>query len=156
MFFPNVWDLVEMFKTERCRKIWKIFEDEDLVNTGTEYHYFVWSRHIRPSTFRRVNKNLRFPIRDGASYRMVDVSYVAWITPEPVSERVTETLDEIPDLSRKIAMYDVSPMYMGRPVCLRINETNSVVFQEFERFLVEKYGVDFKPLHRLRPAISSV
>lgn len=156
MVFPKVWDLIETFKTERCRKNWKIFEDEDVINTGTEYHYFVWSRQIHPSTFRRVNRNLRCPIREGTSYRMVEVSYMAWITAEPVSENVIEIFHENPDLLRKIAIYDMSQANRGRPICLRMNETNSVVFQEFEKFLAEKYGVSFEPLRKLQPTISSV
>ncbi len=45
------------------------------------------------------------------------------------------------ELSKRIAIYDLSLAYAGKPVCLKLNETDSPVFQEFERFLEKKCGV---------------
>ena len=87
---------------------------------------------------------------------MVSVSYIAWISPETINENVFYAFSEDPDLSREIALYDVSPLCEGKSVCLRVNETNSAVFQEFERFLAEKYGINFKLPCKPQPAVSSV
>jgi len=156
MFFPKVWDLIEGFKIHCDRKGWKLCGNEDIVDTGREYHYFVWTRHIYPSTFKKVVMNPYFPVREGTSYKMVNVSFIAWISPVSISEKVLEIFLETPGLSRKAAIYDTSPLYKGEPMCLRMNETNSIVFQEFERFLTEKYRITFKSLSKPRTAISSV
>ena len=156
MSFPRVWELLGQFKTRCGGKGWKIFPDEDVVNTGNEYHYFAWTPHIRPKTLQKVIKNPQTPIRDGLSYRMVSLSYIAWVSPETINEDVLEVFSEVSDRSRKTALYDVSPLYEGKTVCLRVNETSSNVFHEFEMFLTEKYGVSFKPLHKPQATVSSV
>jgi len=39
---------------------------------------------------------------------------------------------------------------VGKPLCLKWNETDSKVFKEFEKFLEEKWGVKFRPSHSSR------
>ena len=57
------------------------------------------------------------------------------------------TLSENSELSKKIALYDLSSMYKGKPICLKLNRTGSLAFNEFENFLKETYGVETKPLY---------
>jgi len=48
--------------------------------------------------------------------------------------------------SRKVALYDLNQAYRGELTCLKLNETGSLVFQEFERFLNAEYGIKLTPL----------
>ena len=53
--FPTVWNLIERFK-ERCQSSgWETCETEDLIKTEDgEYHSFLWTQTIHPSTFERI------------------------------------------------------------------------------------------------------
>jgi len=146
--FPNLWDIVEAFKRRCKNKGWETCEYEDIVNAEGKYHYLVWTRHIYPYTFKRVVMNSYQSMRVGDSYKKVEVAYLAWISQEPISEGVLEILSENPDLIRKVALYDISPIYEGQSSCLKINNTKSLVFQEFERFLKE-YRVSFMPIYKM-------
>lgn len=52
------------------------------------------------------------------------------------------------ELSKKTALYDLSEVYQGKPLCLKLNETDSLVFEEFEKFLKKTYGVESKQLYK--------
>ncbi len=56
---------------------------------------------------------------------------------------------ENPELSKRTAIYDLSRAYSGKPLCLKLNETDSIVFREFERFLKEMWGVELIPAYNL-------
>jgi len=145
--FPKVWELIETFKAQCSRKGWKVPENEDVVDVRGECHHLIWTQHIYPNTFGKVAKKSCVAIREGISYRMVNVSYTAWISPEAIAEKIPHVLLEDPDLSSKVAVYDVSPVYKGELVCLKMNRTGSIVFKEFEKFLAEEYSICFKPIH---------
>jgi len=146
MFLPNVWDLIDRFM-ECCRsKRWNVYKNEDLIDAENEYHKFIWVHHLHPSTFKRVVLNPLCPIREGASYRIVRVSYTAWILPETPSKSIWQMVKEAPNLSRTVALYDLSWAYREKPMCLKLNETESTVLQEFERFLNAEYGIRFGAL----------
>lgn len=51
-------------------------------------------------------------------------------------------------LSERIAIYDLSQVYAGKPICLKFNKTDSAVFREFERFLESKYNIEFKSYYQ--------
>jgi hypothetical protein len=80
---------------------------------------------------------------------VVKVTYTAWLFPESPSEVLVQTVANDPELSRRIAIYDLSNVYAGESVCLKLNETESKVFQEFENFLERKWGVKLKPVFSL-------
>ncbi|MEM1602117.1 MAG: hypothetical protein QXS10_06750 [Candidatus Bathyarchaeia archaeon] len=146
---PRVWDLISQFKI-RCReKGWWVSEYEDVVNVNGEYHCLFGVRKVYPKTFKSVVTHHCTPIRDGASYRIVNVSYMAWIFQEYLPESLVLIVMEDPRLLKTTALYDLSETYSGKPIYLRLNETGSVVFQEFERFLKAEYGLNF--LERLPP-----
>jgi hypothetical protein len=44
--------------------------------------------------------------------------------------------------------------YAGKPLCLKLNETDSTVFKEFEKFLEKELGVEVKPVHKM-PALKT-
>jgi len=147
--FPRIWDIVERFKPECNGKGWKVYENEDLISVGNEYHYFVWTRHLHPSTFQKVIMKTLIPLREGTFHKRVNISYMAWITSESVSKEILRAFLKYPKLSRRVAIYDISPIYKGESICFKINKTESIVFQEFERFLNKKYGIVFKHIYEI-------
>jgi len=147
---PKVWKLLDLFKDQCQLKGWKSSEHEDWVKTGDEeYHNFLWIQTVHPSTFEKIAVNHKCAIRKGISYQVVDVSYTAWVFPQSPPENLMQMVSENPELSRRTAIYDLSLAYAGKPLCLKLNETDSTVFKEFEKFLQEELGVEVKPVHKL-------
>ncbi len=144
---PKVWDLLKRFKETCRRRGWKTSDYEDIVKIDDEYHNFIGTRTIHPSTFKRIVTNKKRAVPEGKSYRIIDVSYTAWVFQQPPSEQLVETLIVNSELSKRTALYDLSGLYQGKPLCLKLNETGSLVFDEFEKFLTKAYGVETKPLY---------
>ena len=141
---PKVWDLLKRFK-DLCRsRGWETSEHEDWVKTGEDYHNFLWIRTIHPSTFEKVALNQKCAIRKGLSYQVVDVSYTAWLFPRAPPEELVQRVLSSPELSRRTAIYDLSWVYAGKPVCVKLNMTESLVFREFESFLMDECGVELR------------
>jgi len=145
--FLNIWDIFDEFEVVCRLKGWENFEHEDLVKADGKYHYLILTHEIRPKTFKKVVLNPHQGIREKESYKIVDVSYIAWISERRIPEEVLSFLAENPFLLSRVALYDVSPLHEGKKECLRINETDSPVFLEFENFL-SSYGIEVKPLKR--------
>jgi len=144
---PRVWELLKHFKESCHRKGWQTSDYEDIVKIDDEYHNFIGTRTIHPSTFRRIISNKKIAVPEGKSYRVIDVAYTAWVFQKPLSKKLIDNLTVNSDLSKKTALYDLSEVYQGKPTCFKLNETDSRVFDEFERFLKETYGVETKPLY---------
>ena len=153
--FPPIWNLIDSFK-ERCRlNGWETCETEDLVKTKNgEYHSFLWTQTIHPSTFKRIVSNHKCGIRRGTSYEVVDVAYTCWLFPERPPEFLISQGKKNPELKKKTAIFDLSCVYAGENICRKINETESSVFKEFEEFLEEKWDIEFKPVDEL-PALTT-
>lgn len=149
MTIPRVWELVRSFKRECESRGWKVSEHEDWVKTGNEYHNFLWTRTVRPATLKKIVEEHKCAIKQGISYQVVDVAYTAWLFSEAPSEELLQTVVENPELSKRTAIYDLSWAYSKKPHCLKLNQTDSSVFQEFENFLEKKWGVEFKPVQSL-------
>ena len=149
MSIPKVWDIVHSFKRECESKGWKISEHEDWVKTDGEYHNFLWSRTVRPATLRKIAYEHKCAIRQGVSYKVVDVAYTAWLFSEAPSEELLHTFAEDSELSKRTALYDLSEADSTKPKCLRLNQTDSKVFREFESFLEKKLGIRFKQMRDL-------
>lgn len=147
---PKVWELLDLFK-ERCQlRGWKTSEHEDWVKTADGgYHNFLWVQTVHPSTFKKIASNHKCAIREGVSYQVIAVSHTAWLFPQSPPESLMQTVKESPELSRRTAIYDLSWAYTGKPLCLKLNETGSMVFEEFEKFLGEELGIEVKPVHKL-------
>lgn len=144
---PRIWDLLKSFKELCSRKGWKTSDYEDLVKTDDEYHNLIGTRTIHPSTFKRILSSKKLGVPEGKSYRVIDVSYTAWIFQQSPSEQLVETLTSDSELSKKTALYDLSGVYQGKQFCSKFNQTDSRVFDEFEKFLKETYGVKMKQLY---------
>jgi hypothetical protein len=146
MKMPKVWEILKKFK-DICRgRGWKTSESEDWVEIDDKYNNFLWARDIHLSSFKRIISNRKCVVREGLSYRVVEASYTAWLFSETPSEVLVKTVFENPDFSERIALYDLSPLFEGKNLCVKLNRTDSPVFQEFERFLRNDLKVRFKPL----------
>jgi hypothetical protein len=146
MKMPRVWEILGKFKDVCKGRGWKTSESEDWVQTNDKYNNFLMAKGIHASSFIRIVSNRKCVVREGMSYRVVEASYTAWLFSETPSEALVKTVSESPDFSERIALYDLSPMLEGKNLCVKLNHTDSPVFEEFERFLRNDLKVKFKPL----------
>jgi hypothetical protein len=146
MKMPKVWEILKKFKGECERKGWKTSESEDWVGVNGEYHNFLWTRDIHPSSFKRIALNRKCVVREGSSYRVVEASYTAWLFSEHPSEVFVKAIFENPDFYKRVALYDLSPLLEGKSICLKLNHTESFVFKEFENFLKNELNVKVKKI----------
>ena len=142
---PKVWEILNRFKDFCQSKGWKTSRYADWVMADNKYHNFLWVRKIYPSTFRKVAMNHKCAVREGVSYQVVKTAYTAWLFPEKSSKMLMKTVMDNEELLKGTAIYDLSSVYAGKPICWKLNETDSVVFREFERFLQENCGIKVKP-----------
>jgi hypothetical protein len=152
MGLPRLWDLIQSFKRECESQGWKTSQTEDLVTEENQYHNFLWTRTIHPSTFEKIAHASKCAVREGVNYHVVDVAYTAWLLSEPPSEELWKTVMNDPILSDKIAIYDLSKLSSSEPICPRLNSTKSKVFTEFENFLKKRFGAVFKTPRNLLTA----
>jgi hypothetical protein len=149
MKMPRVWDILNRFKGVCDVHGWRTSESEDWIKIDDEYHSFLLTRGIHLSSFRRIVSNRKCIVREGLSYHVVDASYTAWLFSEAPSEALVKTVFDNPNYSGRIALYDFSLMLKGEKVCVKLNNTDSPVFQEFEHFLKDELKVKLKPLSSL-------
>ena len=144
----KVWNLLDEFKGYCKLKAWNIHEKGDIIEAENEYHRFIWTKHLFPNTFRRVITHQLYPIQEGVYGRKVRISYIAWLLLENPSISIWRMISEMPGITKRVAIYNVSSTLTGRRECQKLNETGSVVFAEFERFLRTEYGMKFKPIKK--------
>ena len=146
MKMPKVWELMREFKNFcRCRG-WRTSESEDWVNVGDEYHNFVLAKDMHPTSFKKMAGNRKCVICGRQSYRVTEAACTAWLFYEAPSEVLVKTVLEDPDLSDKVALYDLSPVLNGMSHCMKLNCTQSPVFKEFESYLRDEMKVEFQSL----------
>lgn len=146
---PRLSELVYDFKRECESRGWEASQHEDWIKVGDEYHNFLWTRTVHPTTFKKIAEEHRCAILQGISYRVVDVNYTAWLFSETLPEELMQMMEENPALFRKTAIYDLSCMHAEKSACLKLNKTDSQVFQEFESFLEKTWGIKFKSVKDL-------
>lgn len=146
MKMPRVWEILKRFKDSCKFRNWKTSENEDWVEVDDKFHSFLWTRNVNPSSFKRIVTNGKCVVPEGVSYRVVRASYTAWLFSESPPETLQKTVFENPEFSRRIALYDLSPLLDGKNLCHKLNNTDSPVFQEFESFLAKKLKIKLKPL----------
>jgi hypothetical protein len=146
MKVSKVWEILGSFKSLCRRRGWKTSETEDWVETDDLYHKFLWTREIHPSSFRKMVSDKKCVVREGLSYHVVHAAYTAWLFSETPPSDMVKTVSESPELSRRIALYDLSQVAEGRTLCVKLNNTDSHVFQEFENFLERELKVKVEPL----------
>ncbi|MFA5364085.1 MAG: hypothetical protein WC325_02760 [Candidatus Bathyarchaeia archaeon] len=144
---PKVWSLIDAFKNRCCSIGWENCETEDWIKTEDgKYHNFLWMPTIHISTFEEIVSDSRCGIRKTNSYEVVKVSYMAWLLQEKPPRYLIGAIKENPELSEKTALYDLSRAYAGENVCRKLNETQSIVFQEFEQFLENEWQIELKKI----------
>lgn len=149
MVISKVWEILGNFKLFCIRLGWKTSENEDWVEMEDNYHNFIWARDVHPSSFRRIALDRKCVVREGTSYRVVEAAYTAWLFSQTPSEELVRTISENLALSKSIALYDLSQVTEGKGLCVRLNNTGSQVFQEFEKFLQSELKVRVEPLPAL-------
>jgi hypothetical protein len=146
MKMPRVWEILNKFKDVCNFHGWRTSENEDWIKIDDQYHSFLWARDVHLSSFKRIVSNRKCVVREGLSYRIVEASYTAWLFSETPSEALVRTVSDNADFSGRIALYDLSFMLKGEKLCVKLNNTDSPVFQEFEHFLKDELKVKLKPL----------
>ena len=74
---------------------------------------------------------------------------MAWLFYERPPEFFTSFIEENPELAQRIAIFDLCWVYIGEDVCRKFNETESIVFKEFELFLKDKWGILFSSVNEM-------
>ena len=140
----RAWDILRKFK-ESCKfRGWKTSESEDWIEADKEYHQFLLIRSIHPASFKNIVLNRKCVVREGLSYRIVEASYTAWLFSETPPSNITNIVLSNPELSRRVAIYDLSPLIEGKRVCITLNHTGSNVFRAFENYLRRELKVRLK------------
>ncbi|MDH7563925.1 MAG: hypothetical protein QHH24_03450 [Candidatus Bathyarchaeota archaeon] len=142
----HVLEILKEFKSFCQGRGWRSSERDDWVETEEGFHSFLWVRDIHPSSFRKIASYRKCVVSEGASYRVVEAQYAAWLFVTQPTKTVVETVLSDPDLFSKIALYDLSSLAKGKKSCARLNNTGSAVFREFEDFLENKLGVKVNTL----------
>ncbi len=143
---PKVQAILDRFK-QSCRLHgWKTADAEDWVEAGDKYHSFLWAKSVHSSSFKRIMAKSRCVIRRGLSYEVVDASYIAWLFLDKPKKGVIREISDNPAFAGRTALYDLSQTLEGRSFVTRLNNTDSPVFLEFERFLRNELGIKFENL----------
>lgn len=151
MAVPKVWEILRSFKCDCETRGWNVSENEDWVKAEGLYHNFLWIRTLRPAALKEIALKHRCAIRRRTSYDIVDVAYIALLLHETPSEELLQIVQD-PELSGKVALYDLSSVYSDEPTCLKLNRTDSKVFKEFEEFLERKWKIKFRQIRDLLTA----
>lgn len=146
MRMPKIWNILKTFK-DLCQELgWKTSENEDWIRIDGKYHNFLYTKSIDLSSFKKVLMKHKCVVPEGLSYHIVDAAYTAWLFSETPSSNLLKTVMENPDLTKKVAVYDLSPVLEGKNRCVKLNNTDSTVFLEFENFLRDKLEVKLSTL----------
>jgi hypothetical protein len=146
MKVSRVWEILSKFKNLCNSRGWKISQTEDWIETDDQYHNFLWARQVHPESFKKIASGKKCVVQDGLSYHIVHASYTAWLFPVTPPDCLIKTVQDDPDYSRRIALYDLSRLTEGKNLCAKFNETDSCVFQEFENFLKSEFKVKMQPI----------
>jgi len=141
----KAWDILRKFK-ELCKfNGWKTSENEDWIKISDEYHSFLLTRNIHPSSFKNIVANRKCVVREGLSYRVVEATCTAWLFSETPPDDIANVIFCNPEFSKTVALYDLSPIFEGKNLCIKLNQTKSPVFYEFENFLERELKVKVRP-----------
>ena len=140
----KIWEIVARFMRRCQSKGWLVIEREDMIKSNDKFHNILWTRNIHPSTFKSIAAKETSAIREGISYRPINVSYNAWICATPLSEPLKQTIAKNPELLNRNAVYNLSEI-STKGVAEKMNKTGSEVFQEFEMFLKDELRFELKP-----------
>jgi hypothetical protein len=100
-----------------------------------DYHNFLSTRNVTSASFKAIISNRKCVVQKGLFYTVVEPSHLAWLFSEVPSEDLYRTVLDNPDFSRRIAIFDFSPLLEEKNICIKLNNTDSPVFHGFETFL---------------------
>ena len=136
-------ELVRRFESAE-RQGWKWQEWGDVVEINGKYHSFLISATLRisDSDFMRVSKKRTTVLEGKTEVRYLSISYQAWIF-GTYSNRLPNLLQQMANenISRTNAVYCLAS---NRNTFFVYNNTDSIVFTQFERFL-EDNGFKLEP-----------
>lgn len=135
MKMSKIWQILGDFKRFCKIRGWKTSESEDWIDLNEDYHNFLWAKNVAPSSFKTIISHRKCVVQKGLVYSVVEPSHLAWLFSEIPSEDLVRTVLQNPEFSRRIAIYDFSPLAKGKNLCVKLNNTDSPVFHEFEVFL---------------------
>jgi len=135
MKMSKIWEILSNFKRSCTLKGWKTSENGDWIELNNSYDSFLCAKDVNPASFKAIISSRKCVVQDGLSYTVVEPSHQAWLFSETPAEELTRTVFENPDFSKRVAIFNLSPMLEGKDFCLKLNNTDSPVFHEFETFL---------------------
>lgn len=140
---PDIQALIDQYKSF-CKSLgWRSPEYDDWIWSGADYHKFYWHHGLTAPLFSGFVQSKSVYIQEGSRLHLNEARCTAWIFKKKVPQEVfTQVVDDL-DLLRRTAVYDLSPAYEGKLQCFKVNQTESIVFREFEEFLDVKYGIRF-------------
>jgi len=142
----KIWKILDQFKRFCRLRGWRTSESEDWVELNDNYHNFLWTRNVTQGSFKAIISNRKCVVQKGLSYTVVQPSHVAWLFSEVPSEDLFRTVLDNPDFSRRIAIFDFSPLAEGKNTCVKLNNTDSPVFHGFETFLQSELKITVESL----------
>jgi len=136
---PTPLSLVEGF-FQHCREMgWITGEFLDFVKHEDKYYCFVWVKSSYQGRIPEILMDDRSSILEEGGYGVRRLHFKALIFQEPPPSSVVSAVAGNSELSDRVAIYDLSPLYKGEEVCKCLNETGTLVYQEFEDFLRKRY-----------------
>ncbi|MGD0160458.1 MAG: hypothetical protein ABSB89_09195 [Candidatus Bathyarchaeia archaeon] len=144
MNISRIWEIVTSFK-QFCRlRGWRTSENEDWVELDNEYHNFLSAKNVNPASFKTIITNRKCIVHKGLLYTVVEQSHQAWLFSEPPSQDMYNTVLKKPDYSKNIALFDLSSVQHGKNKCIKLNNTDSPVFHEFETYLQNELKIEIQ------------
>jgi hypothetical protein len=146
MRVSKIWEILDHFKRFCRLRGWKTSVNEDWVELNHDYHNFLWTRNVAHASFKAIISNMKCVVQKGLSYSVVEPSHLAWLFSEVPQQDIIRTVLDSPEFSRRIAIYDLSHLLEGKNLCTKLNNTDSLVFHEFETFLKSELKVRVESL----------
>jgi hypothetical protein len=141
--FPRSWELIAEFKKHCGARGWGTSDIEDSIRVGDKNHNFLWIRTVSPSKVKEISEKHQMVRREGSTFKIVDVAYIAWLLTDPAPSGLYEMIEKDPELARRTAVYDFSKVHLATPTVTKLNKTDSEVFQEFENFSQNRWNLRF-------------
>lgn len=154
----KIWEVLTDFKRFCRLRGWRTSENEDWVELNNDYHNFLSTKNVSTASFKAIITNRKCVVRKGLLYTVVEPSHLAWLFSKAPLEDQYSTILKNPDFFRRIAIFDLNPMLEGKNTCIKLNNTDSPVFHEFETFLRSELRVtaeSFQPFSDSKIEISN-
>ncbi len=162
-------EIINRFK-EHCNKFkgWQTYESVNLVQVENNFHRLIWIGNLMPGTFKSAVTDHSCAIQispvefepfdyvngyvfEECPFRTVNIQFMAWVLPRKPEKCIVKFLEEEPKIQEWVALYDLSLFFDDTTIVAKLNNTRSIVFDEFEKFLINYYGAEFKDITFAKP-----